>query len=124
MPVVHDQAHHHPRRRASTRLKLVEVVLPATSEGECCGVVWEHGAQVRLFSPVLRGSCSPTCPGLDDALGWLDAACYAASLTSDVGRACAANPQWHLRCIPFDASDHALQAIARMLHACARRPRA
>lgn len=124
MPIVCGQAHHHPRRRDGTRLKLVEVVLPATSEGECCGVVWEHDAQVRLLSPVLRGSCSPTYPWLDDVLGWLDAACYAASSTTQISRACAANPQWHLRCVPFDATDHSLLAIAGLMHACARRTRA
>lgn len=120
---MYEQRRHPPRRRPSTRLKLDEVVVPATSEGEYCGVVWEHDAQVRLLSSVLRGSCSPTCPGLDDVLGWLDAACYAASSTSQVSRACASNSQWHLRCIPFDGSDRALLVIADLLRACARRTR-
>lgn len=122
--IVYGRAHHPPRRGARLRLKLVEVVLPATSERACCGGVWERDAQVRLPSPVRRGSRSPACAALDDAPRRLDAACYAASSTTEVSRTCAANPHWRLRCVPIDASDHALLAIAGVLHARARRTHA
>lgn len=88
-----------------------------------CGALWWHGREVHLLAPALRRGKSSSLLG--SVLGWLDAACFAASDPRQVSRTCVENPEWHLRCLPFDGSDRALRALGVLIRACLRdRPQA
>jgi len=81
-----------------------------------CGALWRHGSEVHLLAPALRRETGSSLLG--SVLGWLDAACFAASDPRQVSRTCAANPEWHLRCSPFDGSDRALRALGELISTC------
>lgn len=50
-----------------------------------------------------------------DALGWLDATCFAAKSAEQVSACCREHPEWYLRCEPFDGSDADLAALHALL---------
>jgi len=117
------KAHAKPSSHRASRLKLVEFIQPGTQEPSVCGALWRHGSEVHLLAPALR--CGEGSSLLGSVLGWLDAACFAASDPRQVSRTCAANPEWHLRCSPFDGSDRALRALGELIWTCrVDRPRA
>jgi hypothetical protein len=70
-----------------------------------------------LLAPALRHH-GATQSRLGQVLQWLDAACFAATDTGQVRQACAAHPEWQLRCSPFDGSDRDLRALSGLLQAC------
>jgi hypothetical protein len=105
---------------------------PHGCAAQVCAAVWEERGQVRLASPLLRrrdGVLDPqpfarqfsdSLPCLDlfeDVMGWLDAACYAASRCHQVRLACHQHPEWDLRCEPFDSSDAALMSLRSLVRA-------
>lgn len=105
---------------------------PHGCRAHACAVIWEERARVHLASPLLRereGVLDPqplarqfsdSLPCLDqfeDVMGWLDAACYAASRCEQVARACAEHPEWDLRCEPFDGADDAVLALRGLMRA-------
>jgi hypothetical protein len=104
----------------SSRLKLVECVPPGARQAQVCAALWQHGAEVRLVAPVLRHPPRAETGWLDGVLTWFDAACFAARKTHDLHQACSANPEWRLRCVPFDGSDRALNALSGLLRSCLR----
>ena len=120
-------AHH----AQGVRLHLIHY-RPHGCEAQACAAVWEEGGHVRLASPLLRrrdGVLDPqpfarqfsdSLPCLDlfeDVMGWLDAACYAATRCAQVVQACHAHPEWDLRCESFDGSDAALVALRSLVRA-------
>lgn len=103
----------------SPRLELVEFIPAADADPVVCGAVWQHGRDVHLLAPALRDAATGA-DALGFTLSWLDAACFAATDADEARQACDENPDWHLRCRPFDGSDHTLRALADLMHACRR----
>ncbi len=101
------------------RLKLVECVPPGAREPQVCAALWQHGPEVRLVAPALRQPRADS-GWLGGVLSWFDAACFAARQAPDLHHACTANPEWGLRCVPFDGSDRALLAVSGLLQSCLR----
>lgn len=105
---------------------------PHGCEAHACAAIWEERGQVRLASPLLKrhdGVLDPqpfarqfadSLPCLDlfeDVMGWLDAACFAATRCDQVAKDCHEHPEWDLRCEPFDGSDAALAALRSLVRA-------
>lgn len=112
------KAHNKSSLDSESHLKLIEFVEPGAEQPSVCAALWRHGSAVHLFAPALRDGQSASL--LSSVLGWLDAACFAASDPKQVTLTCAANPEWRLRCLPFDGSDDSLRALGELIRDCRR----
>lgn len=116
---------------AGHHLKLVQY-LPAGGEPHVCAAIWREGDHVHLTSPLLRrrqGVRDPrsyvrqfpdgigSIDAFEDTMGWLDAACYAASDPREIDAACRQHPEWQLRCIRYDGGDATLLGLAGLIRA-------
>ncbi|MDP1647076.1 MAG: hypothetical protein Q8M01_02600 [Rubrivivax sp.] len=116
---------------AGHHLKLVQY-LPAGGQAHVCAAIWRAGEHVHLTSPLLRrrhGVRDPrsyvrqfpegigSIDAFEDTMGWLDAACYAASDPREIAAACQQHPEWQLRCIRYDGGDAALLGLAGLIRA-------
>ena len=121
-----------PRRpQPSHHLKLVQF-LPPGEEPHVCAALWREGDYVRLASPLMRarrGVWDPkayvrqfpdallSIDAFEEAMTWLDAACYAAADPREVEATCLQHPEWQLRCIRYNGSDANLLGLAGLIRA-------
>ncbi len=117
--------------RLNHNLMLVQF-LPPGGEPNVCAALWREGDYVHLASPLMRvrhGVRDPksyarqfpddlgSIDTFEEAMAWLDAACYAAADPSEVDAACHQHPEWRLRCVRYDASDANLLELAGLIRA-------
>lgn len=125
-----------PRPAASTQarsrhhLKLVQYEPPG-AQPHVCAAIWCDGERVQLASPLREQSGEPD-PGryqrefpdvfasvgaFEEALAWLDAACFAAADPREVQKACERHPEWFLRCVRCDENTAAAPGLAGLVRA-------
>jgi len=100
-----------------------------------CAAVWRDGDHVRLAAPLLRTQRGVRDPrsyvrqfpndlasinAFENAMTWLEAACYAATDPREVETACQQHPEWQLRCMRYDGGDIALLGLAGLIRAAER----
>ncbi len=118
------------RARSRHHLKLVQYEPPG-AQPHVCAAIWCDGERVQLVSPLREQSGEPD-PGryqrefpdvfasvgaFEEALAWLDAACFAAGDPRDVQKACDRHPEWFLRCVRCDESIAAARGLAGLIRA-------
>jgi len=112
-------------------LMLVQFLPPGGSP-QVCAALWREGNYVHLASPLMRARHGVRDPksyarqfpdalasidAFEDAMAWLDAACYAAADPREVDAACQRHPEWRLRCAQYDGSDSNLLGLAGLIRA-------
>lgn len=117
--------------RLNHHLMLVQF-LPPGGKPQVCAALWREGDYVHLASPLMRARHGVRDPksyarqfpdalasidAFEEAMTWLDAACYAAADPSDVDAACQQHPEWRLRCVRYDGSDANLLGLAGLIRA-------
>jgi hypothetical protein len=119
------------RSQLNHNLMLVQF-LPPGGKPQVCAALWRESDYVHLASPLMRarsGVRDPTSyarqfpdalTSIDDfeeAMTWLDAACYAAADPREVDTACQQHPEWRLRCVRYGGSDDNLLGLAGLIRA-------
>ena len=117
--------------RLTHDLMLVQF-LPPGGISKVCAAFWREGDRVHLASPLMRvrhGVWDPksyarqfpddlgSIDAFEEAMAWLDAACYVAGDPREVDAACRQHPEWRLRCVRYDASDANLLELAGLIRA-------
>ena len=121
-----------PSQSQLTHNLMLVQFMPPGGTPKVCAALWREGSYVRLASPLMRvrhgvrdlKSYARQFPddlgsidAFEEAMAWLDAACYVAGDPREVDAACRQHPEWRLRCVRYDASDANLLELAGLIRA-------